>query len=156
MEVEAGDAEALAEVEGVGLLTLGAGVEREGVAGGGPGVIDEPLEHGAAVAEGAGVGMGDEVVDVEGLAGGEHEPGAEAGDGGDETFVLEGGEVKAFKLLGVDARDELILDELGAELAEDREAAEDFGLGGGEVDGGHGLSGGYQFSRRRRLVMWAV
>ncbi len=107
MEVEAGDAEALAEVEGVGVLAVGAGVEREGVAGGGAGVVDEPMEHGFAVAEGAGGGGGDEVVDVEGFAGGEHFLGAEAGDGGDGAVVEgEEGKVVALGLLGADAFEE--------------------------------------------------
>ena len=54
VEVEAGDAEALAEVEGMGFVAVRAGVEREGVAAGGAGVVDEPGEHGFSVAEGAG------------------------------------------------------------------------------------------------------
>jgi len=63
--VEAGNAEAFAEVEGVGVVAVGAGVEGGGGAGVGAGVVDEPAEHGFAVAEGAGGGEGDEVVDIE-------------------------------------------------------------------------------------------
>jgi len=159
--VEAGDAEAFAEVEGVGVLAVGAGVEREGVAAGGAGVVNEPAEHGSAVSEGAGGGVGGEIVDVEGFAGGEHELGAEAGDGGDGppvSFTYKRGEVVALCLLGADARKEIGFGEVGAKLVEDGEAAEDLGVGGGEVDSGHGNEGrtGYQSSRRRRPVMWAV
>jgi len=141
VEVEAGDAEAFAEVEGVGVLAMGAGVEREGVAAGGAGVIDEPGEHGSAVSKGAGGGVGDEIVDVEGLTGGEHELGAESGDGGYGSpvgFTDKGGEVVALGLLGADAREEGGFGEVGAELAEDGKAAEDLGVGGGEVNAGHG------------------
>ena len=138
VEVETGDAEALAEVEGVGVLAVGAGVEREGVAGGGAGMVDEPMEHGFAMAERAGGGGGDEVVDVEGFVGGEHALDAEAGDSGDGAVVEgEKGEVVALGLLGADAFEEGGFAEVRAELEEDGEAAEDVVVGGGEVDGGH-------------------
>ncbi len=84
-------------------------------------------------------GGGDEVVDVEGFTGGEHELDAEAGDGGDGAFVLEGGEVVALGLLGADAGEKGGFGEMEAELAEDGEGAEDVGVGGGEVDVGHGV-----------------
>ena len=84
-------------------------------------------------------GGGDEVVDVEGFTGGEHELDAEAGDGGDGAVVLEGGEVVALGLLGADAGEKGGFGEMEAELAEDGEGAEDVGVGGGEVDGGHGV-----------------
>ena len=135
MEVEAGDTEAFPEVEGVGIVAMGAGVEREGVAGGGAGVLDEPAEHGFAVAEGAGGGSGDEVVDVEGFAGGKHELGAEAGDGGDEVVVLERGKAVALELLGADAIEKGGFGDMRAELMEDRKAAEDIGVGGDEIYG---------------------
>jgi len=139
--VEAGDAEAFAEVEGVSVLALGAGVEREGVATGGAGMVYEPAEHGSAVSEGAGGDVGNEVIDVEGFSAVEHVPGPKAGDGGDSALVLERGEVVALRLLGVDAREEIGFGELGAKLVEDGEAAEDLGVGGGEVDAGHGDEG---------------
>ena len=139
--MEAGNAEAFAEVEGVGVVAVGAGVEGEGGAGVGAGVVDEPAEHGFAVAEGAGGGEGDEVVDIEGLAGGEHELDAKAGDGGDGAAMLKGGEVVALGLLGADAGEQVELGKVRAELDHDGEAAEDGGVGDGEVDGGHELFG---------------
>ncbi len=139
LEVEVGDAEAVAEVEGVGLVAGGSGVEAEGGAALLAGVLDEPLEHGFAVTLGAGVLIGDEVVDVEGFTAPEDVLEAEASDGDDCVLVLEEGEVVALGLLGADAGDEVGEDELGTQLVHDEEAAGDVGVGLGESDVGHDL-----------------
>lgn len=163
--MEAGDAEAVAEVEGMGILAVGAGVEGEGFAAERASVGNQPLQHYFAVALGAGGGGGDEVIDIESLAADKHGHHAEAGDGEDGIGALKEGEPVAFGVHGADTYDEILRRELGAELMHYGKATVDIGVGGGEANGCFGKnrrlgeSGGdqgYHSSRRRRRVMWAV
>ena len=64
---------------GVGVLR--ARVDDEGIAAQGARVGDEPVEEAIAMAEGAAGGVGDEILDVEHLAGVEYFLDAGAGDG---------------------------------------------------------------------------
>ncbi len=106
--MEAGDAHAFAEVEGVGFLAVGSGVEAEGLAAGLAGVVLEPIEQSFAVAAGSARLIGYKVIDVEGAPGGEDFCDAKSGDRDDCAFVVKIGEKVALRLLGVDAIDELL------------------------------------------------
>ena len=148
LKVERRDTHAMTEVEGVSIEAVSSGVEAEVGAAGVAGVVDEPVEHEVSVALGAGVLIGDEVVDVEGFASGEEVVDAEAGDGDDGFLLLEKGKVEALGLLGADEGDELLRLKMRAKLMHDGEAASDVGVGKGEGDGGHGA--GYQCCLLRR------
>ena len=154
LKVERGDTHAMTEVEGVGVEAVSSGVEAEVGAADVACVVDEPVEHAVSVALGAGVLIGDEVVDVEGIASGEEVVDAEAGDGDDGFLLLEEGKVEALGLLGADEGDELLRQKMRAKLMHDGEAANDVGIGKGEGDGGHGSY--YQCCLLRRWVMCAT
>ncbi len=127
----------------MGVDAVGAGVEGELGAAGFAGAGDEPVEHAIAEALGAGGGVGDEVVDVEGETGEEEIPDAVAGDAADRAvFVGVIREAEAFGLHAADAGDEIGGDEMGTELRHDGEAGGDFGVGLSEGDLGHGVEEG--------------
>ncbi len=154
LEVKAGDAEAVAEVEGVRGVALAPGVETEGSAVRRAGMGDQPLQHGFAVAFRAGLFVGHQVIYVEGFAADEDLLDAEACYGYDAVFILQQCELVALRLLCADNGDKLVAQQLGSKLLHHVEAVGDVGVGFGEADSRHGRA--YQPCAMRRWLMWAT
>ena len=128
---------AFAKVETMRLKPLHAGVEVQLGAAGGARVGHEPVKEKFAVSLRAFGDGRDEIIHVEDFSPGKKFPNAEAGDGFHAAVLDEGQLIAALTLLAAHALDELRLGQMRAQLRDDRETLENFGITPGGLNVGH-------------------
>ena len=133
-----GNNHALPQVEAMRVEPLHAGVEMELGAAVGARAGHEPVEEKFAVSFRPLGGGGDEVVHVENFSPGKKFRDAKPGDRLHAAIFHEGKLEAAFALLAADAPDELRLDEMRAQLGNDRETAVDIGIRFSKLNVWHG------------------
>jgi hypothetical protein len=135
--VEVGDAQAVAEVKRMRLMSMRSRIEHERRASCLLGQRDQPGQHGLAVAFRACAFISHQVIHIERLAAPQQILHTEASHRNDGAFRFKKGELIPLRLLRLDTANELRLNQCRPKLPHHREAAIDLARYRGNLNGRH-------------------